>query len=493
MNIERAENSILVKDDKFTLTLNYENNDLELWADLTVVGGKTTVTNKDIYDILKKLNLYGKIITEGVQSLAGQASMGKQPKNIVIMRGKPAEEGLPGRFNFLVKPSKPISCESAQGLLSFDNVNAGQAVARVVKPTPGVPGLSLKGEKIQPEKLESLNVDMGDGIRMANDKDPEDARDCYVAKFPGRVVCEGSRISITDSYVIDGKIDTKTGNIDFVGSIEIRGDIAEGMAVKAGKKLTIKGNVEPSYLEAGSSIEMNGGVYGKKIGKIKCGGSLEARYIDECNVECQGNVIVKNEILESHIKTLGFVDVSNGSIIGGQITAQGGIEAKMIGSDMAIKTVLISGKNYVDGEHITALNKEVKENKKRLEQLSNKLDFYVRNPGELAKLRPEDKQKLREFTAEFTKLNMRNREIPKEIQAINEEMNKKANPMISVSRRIHRNVEMYLCSEYQKIMESETQNVTYVINSFQGGIRTIPRIRLIDNARKFERESPPKD
>jgi hypothetical protein len=58
----------------------------------------------------------------------------------------------------------------------------------------------------------------------------------------------------------------------------------------------------------------------------------------------------------------------------------------------------------------------------------------------------------------------------------------------SVSYKIHRGVELNLLSEFMRIAESEAKNVSYVINSREGGIRAIIKLKLTDNARKFERD-----
>jgi uncharacterized protein (DUF342 family) len=492
--IERNGNLIIVKEAQYTLTLACESNDMELWGDIAPKTAGKILSNSELLDIIKKLGLRGDIVAEGVKELCIQANAGKQARNIVLMRGKKPSPGLPGKLKFLARPTAKASDIPSNHFttrtLLFDNVSAGSAVARILEPTAGTPGCTVRGEPVPSTEGERIEVQLGDGVRTAREDDPEDMHDCVFASISGRIVYEGNKITVVDSYTVDGNVDTRTGNIDFIGSVEIKGDVTEGFSVKAGKGLKISGNVESSTIIAGGSIEIKGGVFGKGLGVIECGGNLEARYLNECKVKCARNVAVKNEILESNIKALGFVDVSNGSILGGKITALGAIEAKLIGSEIGVKTVLSSGKSYVSNDKVHLLKDELSDNEKQIAKINSKLDFYVKNPKELNRLRPVEKQNLRELTAEFTRLNIRNREIPKEIQAINEEMVAKANPMISVSRKIHRGVELNLLSEFMRITESEAKNVSYVINSREGGIRAITKLKLTDNARKVERDIP---
>ena len=65
-------------------------------------------------------------------------------------------------------------------------------------------------------------------------------------------------------YKVD-QVDLKSGNIDFVGNVEVTGAVLEGMEVKAGNELHIGKNIESATVNASGEIVINGNVLQSKI------------------------------------------------------------------------------------------------------------------------------------------------------------------------------------------------------------------------------------
>ena len=69
----------------------------------------------------------------------------------------------------------------------------------------------------------------------------------------------GRKISVLNVYHVPGNVGYATGNIDFAGSVVIRGDIENGFVVKAEGDVTVGGNVEGGSIYADGNITIRGG------------------------------------------------------------------------------------------------------------------------------------------------------------------------------------------------------------------------------------------
>ena len=119
---------------------------------------------------------------------------------------------------------------------------------------------------------------------------------------------------------------------------------------------------------------------GGETGRLICGGTLQARYINDAYVECKGDLRVKNEIVNCNVKCGGMIDVNLGSIVGGSCMALTGIEAKGLGSDAGVKTRLTCGVCYMALAKMEAIHAELDPMRKEVETLSKKLEPLIKNP-----------------------------------------------------------------------------------------------------------------
>ncbi len=71
-------------------------------------------------------------------------------------------------------------------------------------------------------------------------------------------------LSVNNVYSVKN-VDMKSGNINFLGDVQIDGSVGLGMAVKAGNSLIIKNDVDNASVVAGGEININGNVINSKI------------------------------------------------------------------------------------------------------------------------------------------------------------------------------------------------------------------------------------
>jgi uncharacterized protein len=182
-------------------------------------------------------------------------------------------------------------------------------------------------------------------------------------------------------------IDMTSGNIDFVGSVEIRGDVHSGMHVKAGGDITVGGNVESAELVAGGNILVRGGVIGHALqehkdaelletARLSAKGSIKARYMENCIIRAEQAVEVDETIIQSDVTAIDQVvvgqDNRKGSIVGGFVRATAKVSAGVLGNPDGNQTRVFVGVNPL-------LQSAIDEHRQHL-------DAKLKESGELTKV-----------------------------------------------------------------------------------------------------------
>ena len=134
----------------------------------------------------------------------------------------------------------------------------------------------------------------------------------------------------------------------------IQGQIKQGFKVRAGGSLTCAKLIDASEIICGGDLETGQGILGRMQGTVKVGGSVRAKFIENCYLEAGGDVFVSTGCLNSVINTLGMVSTGpKGVIIGGKLYAQKGVKAFQIGSSAGVRTEIHCGIDYTVQQKLT--------------------------------------------------------------------------------------------------------------------------------------------
>ena len=206
-------------------------------------------------------------------------------------------------------------------------------------PNPGKPECPFRACPCRLIPASPCQLTAGEGVELKfNDR-------AAFATKAGRAVYDRNRLSVVDSILVRGNVDLTIGNINFNGSVEIKGDVPDDFDVKSSQDLVVRGTAGACHIESGGSMTL-GSMAGKEIGEIVCKGDLHVGYLNQVTVHCFGDVIVKNEIRNSLVKATGRVVVERGAIIGGETIAYCGIEASILGAVSGLRTVLAAGRYF---------------------------------------------------------------------------------------------------------------------------------------------------
>ena len=277
----------------------------------------------------------------------------EEPTEYVVVLGKKPVHGKDGTIDFKINISEkaqyfaptmddddlPVDYKSAIGL---PVVSSGECICEVIKPEKGVDGYTIDGKFLPGKDGKEVSLMVGEGAKLNIETNQ------VYAVMDGRPVYADNKISVSAIYEVKGDVCYKTGNIVFNGHVIIRGGVQDTFSIDA-KSVEIKGCVGDAFIKAKDELVVYGGVIGKQnehpnSGYIKCQGNVLAKYFNDVNVEVDGNLTVRKEIVNSNVKCAGRIKAS--CIIGGVTTAFKGIEASVIGSEMGVPTHIETGISY---------------------------------------------------------------------------------------------------------------------------------------------------
>ncbi|MBE3596008.1 MAG: DUF342 domain-containing protein [Hydrogenibacillus sp.] len=189
---------------------------------------------------------------------------GGTPGSYVVARGTPPEEGKDGWIEWLVptEPLDPLAEAGEEEAVDYrerrrlPSVQAGTLLARTHPPEPGRPGVDVRGAPILPRAVHPVEVIAGEGVVY----DAE--RGTLSAERSGMLFVQQSRrkvrAAIGPLHTHRGDVSLSSGNIRFAGSVEVIGNVEEGMVVEAKENVHIRGQVTRARIVAGGYLSLVG-------------------------------------------------------------------------------------------------------------------------------------------------------------------------------------------------------------------------------------------
>ncbi|MBO6149326.1 MAG: DUF342 domain-containing protein [Lachnospiraceae bacterium] len=334
-------------------------------------------------EILGLMEKHG--VVEGINSARVNAMVKKHiyGKEMLVAEGTPAVDGQDGYYEFFFKVKDNKKKEAPKiredGSVDYTSVNVIDCVEeedRIATYHPavqGTEGFTVRGKVIQPKKAKELPRYLTKGCRY----EEEDLS--YYATESGRVEVSKARLTVVGLQEFKHDIDNVFGNVDFKGDVIVHGNVETGVHVKATRSITVDGVCEGGCITAGEDIVIKGGVMGSETAVLKCGGDFLAEFVEYATIEAKGNISA-NHFLDSQVSANGVVSATgtNGAIIGGNVFGLKGVEAKMIGNDAYVKTIVEAGVRDAIIKKKSALQKQSREASDRLEEMAMRADEIER-------------------------------------------------------------------------------------------------------------------
>lgn len=305
----------------------------------------------------------------------------------------------------------------------------GDIVAVRIPQTEGHPGMSVLGTIVKARNGKPIPVPQGKNTEIRNEHE-------LVSLIDGQIVDSGRKIDIDPHLVISSDVGVGTGNVDFVGSVEIKGGVEAGFIVKATGDIEIKGNVNGGIVE-GKNIFIGGGIIGMGRGKVTAREDIRCAFTENVSISAERDIYVADVALHSNMcagKHI-FVEDKRGMITGGSAAAGEEIRCKIIGNQSYVVTRVAVGINPTLQERYRELCKSYKENKDRLKKITQMLNTLGKI--DISRL-PQDRiNQINELTrSQFPLAGQLKRE-EKEIQVLDAELGKMKNGKIRINDTVY--------------------------------------------------------
>lgn len=303
--------------------------------------------------------------------------IGKNPlayckEQTLIAQGNPSAPGKDGliRLVYDMENTEHRPAELEDGKVDFKevvqlkNVKRGQLIAERFDPQPGPAGITVTGEELPPKLGKHVRFKVGKNV-VVNDE-----QTAMYSAIDGLItMTDKDKINVFPVYEVNGDVDYHIGNIDFVGTVVIRGNVLSGFRIKASGDIRVIGGVEGAELESEGSIEVTGGILAGNKGYVKAGRNVRSSFIQDGNVIAGEEVLVSQSIMHSNVKAGKNVICSGakGLIVGGVVQAGDLVSARTIGNSMSTATSIEVG---VKPE----LRDELLELRSKLKQFMESLD-----------------------------------------------------------------------------------------------------------------------
>lgn len=379
------------------------------------------LTEEDLLKYFKSHNIVFGIDQQAINRLLKRVTHQDFP--MTIAKGIAPVDGKDGYLEYNVKTDERIKVApdekvNFRDLIRIPTVQEHEKIATAIPPVEGKDGKDVFGKRLPHRKGKAIRTRAGKNVEF------READQSFYATSEGQISISDYKIEVHPVYEVHESLSMKTGNIDFVGTVIIRGDVPTGYEVKAGGDVKVFGLVEAAQIKAEGSVFISEGLAGLQKGTVDAKGDVHIGYVNQGNIHTEGSIYVEQSIVHSICKAEDEVICRLGNIIGGSITAGRLIEAKDVGNRLSTRTKI----NFPLGtDYFEEKEKLIKEKEKITERVSQ-----LREIGE--KLTDKNLLKNPQFKEMFKKQRQSLIKARQQLEDVNHQINVLENKIQSIDQ-----------------------------------------------------------
>jgi uncharacterized protein (DUF342 family) len=269
-------------------------------------------------------------------------------------------------------------------------IKKGQEIGITRGKAAGGGGWTILGDELsEDEENELFELSIGANI----EEEEADNLVRLVAKSAGELQIQDGEITINDRRILAGGARASEEPVQFIGSIEVSGDVADGAKLVAGGNIYISGQVEAGVISAEGGIAFRQGIKGKGKAILRAKEEIRGVFSERATLMTVTNVRLTGSCFQSIVKVNGklILEGEKGFLVGGNVRARQGIEVQNVGSEKGIETQVSFGQDYLIYDHIELELREIEKLKQYQIKLDNMMtqDEVRKNPKKLQLVRHE--------------------------------------------------------------------------------------------------------
>jgi len=387
-----------------------------------------TEVNKDrLLQELRNNNISFGISDEAIEEIFTYGSFNV---DVIVARSKPPSNGEPAtiEYKFETDPGKKqVDLEvdehgnvDHRQVKLIDSVSEGDLLAVKVPPKPGEEGMTIYGKTIPAKDGKDIPLPLGENVKATDDGLG------IVAAISGQPYVRDGKVSVSAVYEIEGDVSYKTGNVDFNGTVLVKGNVQSGFTVKASDDVEVHGNIDKAFIEAGGDVRVRGGLYGANEGKIVASGSVWVRSVDNGTIEAGHNIYLGQQSRMSTLMAGEKIVLNNmkGSIVGGKATAAEEFDVTNLGSASFTETIIELGMNPKVKQVHDDLENKIKEEKTKLDKITNHIKTLKEREKKQGQLTEKEQALMKKLVPMYHKLKSSLETDNKKFNFMNEKLKK---------------------------------------------------------------------
>ncbi|AWE07881.1 DUF342 domain-containing protein [Lysinibacillus sp. 2017] len=338
----------------------------------------------DVMKLLREHNIKHGFLDIKVESIVSG-------KAILIAQGTPPVKGDDAKVSYLQIPErKPVIREDGKAdyydMNFIYEIEEGAWLGEKIHAQPGIPGTNIHNEPVAAQSGRDMPLKYD---RKSAYEVEEDGKTIIRSKISGVFEDHKGMVGVNYHLPINGDVGVETGNIDFNGSLSIRGTVHAGFTVIAKGDISIEGPEGVSGAKLIKSIDgdifIRGGIFGLGQTRVEAGGNIFVKHVNEANLIAGSDVNIGFYALGSNIRGHSIlVDERKGKIIGGTAIAKSTIVTAVSGNRLERRTeLIINSVNKAEGLELiqskATLLKSMQEDILQLESQVNRVLPVVNN------------------------------------------------------------------------------------------------------------------
>ncbi len=373
---------------------------------------------------------------------------------VCVAEGIPAQNGKNGsviyHFDTSVDKTPTILDD---GRINYRELNLIQSISKdqllcsLEPPLMGTQGITVKGKAIAAVNGRPAIIPRGKNVYVS-----EDGQKLYASTDGEVEYLDATKVSVYTNHEVPADVDNSTGNVNFVGSVIIKGNVLSGFSVEAGGNVEVYGVVEGATIKAAGNIILRRGMQGMGKGTLIAGGDIVSRYIEYCNVEAQGNIQAE-AVMHSNVKCGNKLELTGrkGLLVGGTCKVGKIIVAKVIGSHMATVTDLEVGTDPTVRERYKQVKEELSSSESDIKKAEQAITILKKLEG-MGALTPDKQEILTKSVRTKIYLSSRVEELKKEMIVLDEKLQQEVSGKVRSLNTIYPGVKVTIgtCTMYVK-------------------------------------------